>query len=140
VIALAVTLACTVMAFAQSALTLMLGFAVLRGSAVGALSLVSQHVINLWFVHRRGMAAAAVSLGYALGGMVFPPVVDRLMRAVAWRYTYAGRGVLVGATMLPVGLLVFRSRPGSALHVMLFLENPLRTLFIFNGFQGRYCQ
>ena len=110
-IALAVTLACGVMALTQSALTLTLGFALLRGSAVGALSLVSQHVINLWFVHRRGMAAAAASLGYALGGMVFPPVIDALMRAVGWRDTYAVLGVLVGATMLPVGLLVFRDRP-----------------------------
>ena len=82
VIALAVTLACSVMACAQPALTLTLGFAVLRGSAVGALSLVSQHVINLWFVHRRGMAAAAASVGYALGGMAFPPVSEALMRAV----------------------------------------------------------
>jgi MFS family permease len=111
VIALAVTLACSVMALAQSALTLTLGFAVLRGSAVGALSLVSQHVINLWFVSRRGMAAAAASLGYALGGMVFPPMVNILMHAVGWRYTYVVLGVLVGATMLPVGLLVFRNRP-----------------------------
>jgi MFS family permease len=111
VIALAVTLACGVMALTQSALTLTLGFAVLRGSAVGALSLVSQHVINLWFVHRRGMAAAAASLGYALGGMVFPPVIEALMQAAGWRHTYAVLGVLVSATMLPVGLLVFRDRP-----------------------------
>jgi MFS family permease len=110
-IALALALACGVMALTQSALTLTLGFAVLRGSAVGALSLVSQHVINLWFVHRRGIAAAAASLGYALGGMVFPPVIEVLMRAVGWRHTYTGLGVLVSATMLPVGLPVFRDRP-----------------------------
>ena len=111
VIALAVTLACSIMACAQSAFTLTLGFAVLRGSAVGALSLVSQHVINLWFVHRRGMAAAAASVGYALGGMAFPPVSEVLMRAVGWRHTYLVLGVLVSATMLPVGLLLFRDRP-----------------------------
>jgi hypothetical protein len=35
---------------------------------------------------------------------------------------------------------VQRKFDGSALHVMLFLENPLRTLFIFNGFQSRYGQ
>jgi putative transposase len=31
-------------------------------------------------------------------------------------------------------------RLGSALHVMLFLENPLQTLCIFKGFQSRYGQ
>jgi hypothetical protein len=29
---------------------------------------------------------------------------------------------------------------GSALHVMLFLENLLRALLIFNGLRSRYCQ
>jgi sugar phosphate permease len=72
---------------------------------------VSQHVINLWFVSRRGMAAAAVSLGYAVGGMVFPPLIEALMRAGGWRSTYLVLGVLVSATMLPVGLLVCRDRP-----------------------------
>jgi MFS family permease len=107
---LAVTLACGVMACAQSALALTLGFALLRGSAVGALSLVSQHVINLWFIHHRGMAAAA-SVGCALGGMAFPPLSEALMRAVGWRHTYIVLGVLVSATMLPVGLLFCRERP-----------------------------
>jgi len=54
-------LACVVMALTSSALTLTIGFAAIRGAAVGALSLVSQHVINLWFVTRRGMAATAAA-------------------------------------------------------------------------------
>jgi hypothetical protein len=29
---------------------------------------------------------------------------------------------------------------GNALHVMLFLENPIRTLFVFNKLRSRYCQ
>jgi hypothetical protein len=29
---------------------------------------------------------------------------------------------------------------GSALHVMLFLENTLQALFIFNGLRSRHCQ
>src|SRR5262245_30363261 len=35
-----------------------------------------------------------------------------------------------------------RSRPhcGSALHVMLFLKNLLRALWIFNGLRSRHCQ
>ena len=49
--------ACVTMALTWSALTLTIGFAAIRGAVVGALSLVSQHVINLWFVTQRGMAA-----------------------------------------------------------------------------------
>lgn len=59
IIAGALALACTHMALVQSELMLLLGFALLRGTAIGGLSLVSQQVVNLWFVQRRGIAAAA---------------------------------------------------------------------------------
>jgi MFS family permease len=111
IIALATALACIVMALSSSALTLTIGFAALRGSAVVALSLVSQHVINLWFVHRRGMAAAAASLGLAVGSMCFPPFMEALINGFGWRHAYLLLGALVGGTMVPVGLLLFRTRP-----------------------------
>jgi MFS family permease len=104
-------LACVVMALTWSALTLTIGFAALRGATIGGLSLVSQHVINLWFVTRRGMAATAASVGVALGGVVFPQVIDALIRSGGWRRAYLTLVVMVAATMLAVGLLVFRDRP-----------------------------
>jgi MFS family permease len=110
-IAIAMGLACVVMALTSSALTLTIGFAAIRGAAVGALSLVSQHVINLWFVTRRGMAATAASVGVGLGGVAFPPVIEALIRAGGWRYAYLTLGVVVAGTMLAVGLLLFRGRP-----------------------------
>ncbi|MBM3221487.1 MAG: hypothetical protein FJZ38_22920 [Candidatus Rokubacteria bacterium] len=55
------------MALAWSSPTLTIGFAAIRGAAVGALSLVSQHVISLWFVTRRvpmtSMAFACLFVG-----------------------------------------------------------------------------
>ena len=74
IIAGALALACAYMASVQSALMLLIGFAFLRGAAIGGLSLVSQQVVNLWFVRRRGIAAAAASLGLAAGSMVFPAI------------------------------------------------------------------
>ena len=64
-IGLALAVACVVMASSSSALSLTIGFAALRGAAIRALSLVSQHGINLWFVTRRGLAAGAVSFALA---------------------------------------------------------------------------
>jgi MFS family permease len=110
-IGIAMGLACVVMALTWSALTLTIGFAALRGATIGGLSLVSQHVINLWFVTRRGMAATAASVGVALGGVVFPQVIDVLIRTGGWRHAYLMLGVMVTATMLAVGLLLFRDRP-----------------------------
>ena len=66
-------------------MTLLVGFALLRGMAIGGLSLVSQQVVNLWFVHRRGIAAAAASLGLAAGSMVFPKLIDFLISLYGWR-------------------------------------------------------
>jgi MFS family permease len=86
------------MAFVQSAITLLIGFALLRGMAIGGLSLVSQQVVNLWFVQRRGIAAAAASLGLAAGSMVFPQLIDFL-------------ALLVALTILPVAAALFRDRP-----------------------------
>ena len=57
------------------------------------------------------MAAAAASLGFALGGAVFPQAIETLIRSVGWRHAYVTLGALVFATMLPVGLLLFRDRP-----------------------------
>jgi len=110
-IGLALAVACVVMASSNSALSLTIGFAALRGAAIGALSLVSQHVINLWFVTRRGLAAGAVSFALALGGMVFPLVSEILMRHVGWRSTYVVLGTVVLVTMAVVGGVLFRTRP-----------------------------
>jgi MFS family permease len=110
-IALAMGAACAVMALASSAFTLAVGFAALRGATIGGLSLVSQHVINQWFVGRRGMAATAASIGVALGGVVFPQVIEALLKGGGWRRAYLTLGAVVGATMLVVGVSLFRDRP-----------------------------
>lgn len=103
--------ACLYMAAIQSIPMLFLGFAVLRGTAIGGLSLVSQHVVNLWFVHRRGIAAAAASLGLAVGSMTLPPVFNALISGYGWRAAYVGVAALIAATMLPVAMSLFRDRP-----------------------------
>jgi hypothetical protein len=51
------------------------------------------------------MAAIAASAGVALGGVVFPPVIEALIRAGGWRNAYLTLGAVVVTTMLPVGLL-----------------------------------
>jgi MFS family permease len=57
------------------------------------------------------MAATAASVGVALGGVVFPQVIEALIRAGGWRHAYLTLGVTVAATMLTVGVLLFRDRP-----------------------------
>lgn len=111
IIACGLALACVCMAFVESTMTLLIGFALLRGMAIGGLSLVSQQVVNLWFVHRRGIAAAAASLGLAAGSMVFPQLIDVLISLFGWRSAYLALAVLVALTILPVAAALFRDRP-----------------------------
>ena len=111
IIAAALALACAYMALVQSELMLLLGFALLRGTAIGGLSLVSQQVVNLWFVQRRGIAAAAASLGLAAGSMIFPQVIDFLISLYGWRGAYLALALLVALTILPVAAALFRDRP-----------------------------
>jgi MFS family permease len=111
IIAATLALACAYMAIVDSGLMLLIGFALLRGTAIGGLSLVSGQVVNLWFVHRRGIAAAAASLGVAAGSMIFPPAIEALISFYGWRGAYLALALLVGATLLPVAALLFRDRP-----------------------------
>lgn len=111
IIAVGLVLACAFMAIVHSGLTLTLGFALLRGTAVGGLSLVSQHVVNLWFVRRRGIAAAGASLGLAAGAVVFPQLIDMLIVTHGWRGAYLALAALVALTILPVAIGLFRDRP-----------------------------
>jgi MFS family permease len=102
IIAGGLALACAFMATVQSAMMLFVGFALLRGAAIGGLSLVSQQVVNLWFVRRRGIAAAAASLGLAAGSMSFPKLIDGLISLYGWRGAYLVLAGLVALTILPV--------------------------------------
>ncbi|WP_370097604.1 MFS transporter [Bradyrhizobium yuanmingense] len=111
IIAGGLALACVFMATVQSAVMLLVGFALLRGTAIGGLSLVSQQVVNLWFVRRRGIAAAAASLGLAAGSLIFPKLFDGFISHYGWRGAYLAVAGLVALTILPVAAALFRDRP-----------------------------
>ncbi|HKI58168.1 MAG TPA: MFS transporter [Longimicrobiales bacterium] len=104
-------LACGYMGTVRDLAMLLVGFVLIRGLGQGSLSLVSQHVVNLWFVRRRGFAVGLTGLGMAAATAFFPMVIDALIQAHGWRQAYALLGLLVAVTVLPVGALLFRSRP-----------------------------
>jgi len=113
VIAIALGLSCAVLSLVQGPWSLALGFTLLRGSAIGGLSLVCGHMINLWFERYRGRSAAIAMLGMALGGLVVPGLAEGLTSAYGWRQAYLVLGLSVVAVMLPVGLLLFRNHPAT---------------------------
>lgn len=104
-------LACVWMGFVGSAVALLVGFILIRGLGQGALGLVSLHVINLWFVRRRGLAVGLSGLGMALATALFPFAIEALIGAFGWRLAYVVLGGLVAVTILPLGAWLYRGRP-----------------------------
>ncbi|MFN3651560.1 MAG: MFS transporter [Armatimonadota bacterium] len=113
VIAAGLTLACLGMSRISGPLTLLLGFTALRGFGQGALGLVSLHVVNLWFVRKRGLAVGLTGIGFAVAGALFPNAAQSLIAEHGWRTSYVVLGILVAATILPLGTALFRERPES---------------------------
>ena len=64
-----------------------------------------------WFVRRRGIAVAICMSGNYVAGALWPPIVQHFIETAGWRATYAGIGVFVLATMLPLALLLRRAPP-----------------------------
>ena len=69
--------------------------------------------ISHWFVKRRGLAVVVVASGNYLAGTIWPLLMSLTMPLIGWRTTYAGIGVVIAATVLPLTLLM-RRRPSAA--------------------------
>ena len=65
----------------------------------GALGLVSQHVVNLWFVRHRRLNLGITGLGSALANGVVQPLIQALIAAQGWRNAYTLLGDLVALTI-----------------------------------------
>ena len=113
-VTIALAISCAAMAAASNPWALGLAFTLLRGSAIGGLSTTSINMVNLWFERLRGRATAVAMMGLAAGGMIIPPLAERITIAHGWRNAYLALGVAVLAVMLPVGLIFFRNRPQDA--------------------------
>lgn len=103
--------ACVGMGQAAGLATLAIGFFLLRALGQGALSLAAVHVVNLWFVRRRGVAVGVMGLGMAAAVTFGPALIERGIDGVGWRETYLWMGVVVAAVLLPIGLAFFRRHP-----------------------------
>ena len=104
-------LACVFMGFVSGLATLVIGFMLIRSLGQGALSLVSQHVINIWFVRRRGLAIGLSGIGMAAGIALFPQLIEALVGRFDWRVSYMLLGALVTLTILPLGAWLYRGHP-----------------------------
>lgn len=110
-IAIAFALACAFLGTVSGLVTLAIGFTLVRGLGQGALSLVSQHSINIWFVRRRGLAMGIAGVGFALATGLLPLAIAAGLEHMTWRELYPILGLIVVAVVVPVGGGFFRHQP-----------------------------
>ena len=102
---------CGAMAAAHGIVGVFVGFFLLRFLGQGALALVSQHALAMWF-HRRLGAIQGVKQVVLFGAWVpLPLLTHTLIDAVGWRGTYALFGAAVALLVIPLALGVVRDRP-----------------------------
>jgi MFS family permease len=87
------------------------GFVGIRMAGQGALGLTATTATALWFTRRRGTAVGIVSAVGAAGISLAPVLLERLVSTYGWRAVWAGEGVLIWLTVVPLALLVMRDRP-----------------------------
>ena len=105
-------LTCIYMGAISNAVMLAVGFFALRLLGQGSLSLVSQNVINQWWVRRRGLAMGIAGMAWALMGQgLFPNLVNWLIPRSGWRATYIFLGAMLLVGMMPIGVIFVRDHP-----------------------------
>jgi len=70
--------------------------------------------ISHWFVKRRGFAVVVVASGNYLAGTIWPLLMSFSTPMIGWRGTYAGIGLIIAATVLPLTLAMRRRPPAAA--------------------------
>jgi MFS family permease len=102
---------CAGMGWVSGWIGVFVGFVCLRTFGQGALGLINNHAVNLWFERRRGLAVGILGLGMAGATAFFPPLIDEGIQTYGWETTYLIMGGLLAAIMLPVGALLYRDAP-----------------------------
>ncbi len=111
VIAVLFGLACVATGQARSLAVLTLCFFCLRFLGQGSLSMLSGHILALWYERKLG-TVNGFKMVFAQGGFALSPwVAIALIGWLDWRWAYAVLGLLVWLTVLPLAGFVLKDRP-----------------------------
>ena len=79
------------------------------GSAMGPVA--TSAVVSNWFQKKRGTAIGLMSTGIGVGGLVLAPAVGFLISELGWRQSYLALAFIVWVSVIPLSLLVIRTKP-----------------------------
>jgi len=111
VVVILLGLACLFMSLVMNLVMLFLAFFLLRLLGQGALSLLANNTLPMWFQERLGTVAGLMSASVAGAVAFIPPLILLLINRFGWQGAYAALGILVWVIMLPLLFLFYRNRP-----------------------------
>ena len=95
----------------NTAIQLLIGFAMLRTIGQGAMSLVGTNMVSNWFIEKRGIATGIASWGQGISLLTMPILAHFLIQSFGWRNTWTVFGILVNVILLPFAILFVRDKP-----------------------------
>ena len=103
--------ACVGMSQVSGLVTVFFAFLFLRMLGQGAMELLANNTLAMWFHNRLGLAAGIVSVVSGLVTGLVPMFHLWLIQMISWRWAYALLGVIVWSVMLVILAVFFRNRP-----------------------------
>ena len=68
-------------------------------------------VVNNWFVKKRSLVMGILTASAGVGGLVYPPMVTALIRAIGWRESWLVLAVMVVIAAVVAGVVLIRNKP-----------------------------
>ena len=68
-------------------------------------------VVNNWFVKKRSLVMGILTASAGVGGLVYPPVVTALIRAIGWRESWLVLAGMVIIAAVVSGVVLIRNKP-----------------------------
>ena len=88
------------------------GYAIVGLGMAGTGQIPTSAVTSNWFEKRRGTMVGLMASGVGVGGLVLAPVVGTyLLPTLGWSKTFLVLGILCWAVIIPLAVLVMRTRP-----------------------------
>ncbi len=87
-------------------------YGVVVAAGISGISIaVVASVLSRWFTELRVFMSGVAISGTALGQFLFIPLIALLLENFGWRWTWTSLGILLSLVVVPLSLLVIKSRP-----------------------------
>lgn len=96
---------------ASGAVTLLVGFALLRTNGSGVLTLGARTLVPRWFHSRTGRAFSILGLAGMLSQAAVPPFNELMIGRFGWETAWRINALIIWIVLLPVVALLVRNRP-----------------------------